>query len=259
MGLIDIHTHLLPCFDDGPQSSTEAAAMLEAAWAGGTREIVATPHMFHSHLGSDDREEVEALFAGWRSELLEEMERPRPAIHLGAENYVSSEFAEALAVKRVLTLAGSRYLLIEFWPMILAGAARNAIATIQEAGYVPVLAHVERYGFLQDEPGLLEQLIEGGVVAQVNAGAILGRQGLRIARLADRWLRRGWVAVVASDGHSVTFRPPDLGEVASYLESRFGGETAELCLTRNPSALLADGSPTLPPPASERRWWKRRV
>ncbi len=264
MEYVDLHSHVLPGIDDGAQSFAESLDMLAAASGAGTRHMVATPHMFQPGLGSDDPAVVEAAFDDF-SERLEGRRRDpdgsavgKIEVHLGSENYVCTELLTAVASRRVLTLGGSRYLLVEFWPPTTASAARHAISEIQDSGYVPVLAHVERYSFLQHEPEMLEQLVDGGCLAQVNSAAILGLHGLPITQLTDRWLRRRLIAVVASDSHGLAPRRPELDQVAEHLEARYGANTAELCLRDNPRAILADESTTLPPEEARSRWWRRR-
>jgi protein-tyrosine phosphatase len=261
MGYVDVHSHLLPGIDDGPESMVEALDILACAHAAGTSAMVATPHMFQPGLGSDDPAAVRAAFASLRERAAGEEDWAAASVemHLGAENFLGEALLEAAAADSVVTLGGTRALLVELWPMTAGGAARHALDALLSLGYLPVLAHVERYGFLREDPSLLEELVAAGCVAQVNAGAVIGRHGLPTVQLVDRWLRRGLVTVVASDAHNVTSRPPALDEAASVLRSRHGDATADLCLRVNPSALLA-GEPLTPPPssASRRRWWHRR-
>ncbi|MDH3523058.1 MAG: hypothetical protein OES32_05665 [Acidobacteriota bacterium] len=263
MDLVDIHSHVLPGADDGAATFAEAVEMLAIARAAATAEIVATPHMFAAGLGSDDAAAVRALFDRF-VERLQQLDEAagaaadRPRLHLGAENYVSAELLEAMAAGRVQTLGPSRSLLVELWPLTTASAARHAVDRIQAAGYVPVVAHVERYRFLHERPALLEELVGAGWVAQVNGAAVLGQDGLKTAQLADRWLRRGLVSVIASDGHGARVRSPALDEVRIHVESRYGATTARLCLRDNPLALLADRPVVLPPEVPRFRWPGRR-
>lgn len=259
MGYVDIHSHLLPGLDDGAGSFAEAVEMLRAARRCGTVAMVATPHMFQPGLGSDDPAAVRAAFAALRRRLDDAAGAAGAVVelHLGAENYVGDRLLAAAADRTALTLGGSAALLVELWPPTAAGTARRALEALLALGYTPVLAHVERYGCLREEPLLLEQLVAAGCVAQVNSGAVVGRHGLATVQLVDRWLRRGLVAVVASDGHDVTSRPPQLDEAAGLLASRHGAAMAELCLTANPRALLA-GRPVTLPVVPRSRWWSRR-
>lgn len=262
MSYVDLHCHLLPALDDGPGTFADSVAMIEVAWEAGTRRMVATPHMFQERLGSDDAPAVTGFFADFERRLASHrVERGGGYLDgleltLGAENYVGEAFLSALAEGRVLSLGASRYLLMEFWPMVTATTARQAIDVVIEHNYVPVLAHVERYGFLHGEPRRLENLLAAGCVAQVNASAVLGHQGLRFAQLTDRWLSRGLIAVVASDGHGAESRRPELHEVADHLESRYGHATESACLRDNPEAILADQAPVLPV-VERRSWWRR--
>jgi protein-tyrosine phosphatase len=260
---VDLHCHLLPALDDGPASFPEAVAMIEVAWQAGTRRMVATPHMFQAGLGCDDPERVADLFAEFERALAARRQGgDGPALEglelaLGAENFVGEAFLRALESGRILSLGASRYVLIEFWPLVAANTAIHAVDALRERGLVPVIAHVERYGFLHDDPRRLEPLLAAGCVAQVNASALLGHQGLRPAQLTDRWLRRGWIGVVASDGHGATTRPAVLEAAADCLRSRYGAATAEACLRDNPAAILADGTVALPPAQKSNHWWRR--
>jgi protein-tyrosine phosphatase len=254
MGYVDLHTHVLPGLDDGAGSFAEAVEILAAARRAGTTAMVATPHMFQPGLGSDDPAAVRQAFARFR-ERLAAAEAGAVELYLGAENFVGEPLLDAAREDAALTLGGTRALLVEFWPLTTAGAARHAVDSLLAAGYTPVLAHVERYGFLQQEPALLERFVGAGCVAQVNASAVVGHHGLATVQRVDRWLRGGLIAVVASDGHNVSSRPPRLDEAAAALASRHGAAVAELCLSDNPRALLA-GLPVTPPPSRPARWWR---
>jgi len=261
MGYTDIHCHLLPGIDDGAADLEESVGMLTAARAAGSSAIVATPHMFQHGLGSEDPDEVRRRFESFLEALEafrdEHDGAPAVDLHMGAENFVGAELLQAVTDGSALTLAGSRFLLVEFWPLTAAGAARQALDVILQTGVVPVLAHVERYRFLQDDPDLLEALVGSGCIAQSNAGAVLGDQGLRATELTDRWLRRGLVHVIASDGHGLGRRRPELAAVAEHLERRYGSEMAHCCIESNPQAIVQDATPEPPPVEPRRRWWRR--
>ncbi len=261
MAFVDIHSHVLPGVDDGARSFADAVEMLAVARASGTEQIVATPHMFAPGVGSDDPEVVQAAYDDFVSRLDrdERVALEGLRVHLGAENYVSGELIAALEAGRALTLGASRSLLLEFWPLTAKSAALQALDRVQAAGYLPVVAHVERYRFLHEAPETLDQMVGAGCVAQVNASAILGDQGLEVAQLTDRWLRRGLISVVASDAHGLGRRSPELGAVHRRLESRYGAATARLCLRLNPLALLASEPTTRPPETRRFRWWRKRA
>lgn len=259
MRFVDVHCHLLPGLDDGPPSIAETLAMLRLAHAGGTRVMVATPHCFLPPYGNSDpvvlansfrrlTEHLEGLRAedtGGEFRFLGDM-----ALYLGAENYVSPEFLEALAKGAVVPLNDSRYLLIEFPPYLAFEAALSTVERILQAGFFPVLAHVERYSFFHKGTKRLAGLVRMGCVAQVNASTVLGSSGRGLARVADRLLDRGLVQILASDGHGTQARSPDLGRVAEALGRKHPAERVALWLWENAAHLLENKPPV--------RWGSRR-
>lgn len=249
MGFIDLHSHILPGLDDGASSVDETLAMLRLAHAGGTRVMVATPHCFlppydngePAIVGNSFRRLVEHLESLGRLDetgeysFLDDLE-----LRLGAENYVSPEFFDALASKSVVGIDSSRYLLVEFAPLLPWTSALAAIERIFQAGRVPVLAHVERYLFFRKRPKRLAELREMGCVAQLNAATLLGASGRGPARLASRLLGKGLIDVIASDGHGVDSRRPDLGRAAAALGKRHPEDRIALWLWENAARILED-------------------
>ena len=227
--------------------------MLRRAHEGGTRTLVATPHMFMPLFDNLDPDLVRLSFerlTGHLSELadhhglefLSEL-----TLHLGAEHYVSVEFLEALAEHRVLTLNDTSYLLIKFPPLFSLDMAISAVERVLGAGYVPVLAHVERYGFVQRKPSHLAGFRKLGCVCQLNAdslspveGRVASRgAGRRASRLAWSLVERGLVQLIASDGHDPSDRPPDLGRAFEALEREGINPTTASWLWENPQQIMA--------------------
>lgn len=245
-GHVDLHCHVLPGLDDGPVTLADTVELLRAAWAGGTRGVVATPHMFLPPFDLEDPEQVCRSFDGCRAELDRLSEREEYAflaeleLWLGAENRLTPELLAAVAERRAITLAGSRYLLLEFPPLLpvqqmIAGAER-----IVAAGLVPVVAHVERYPRLVARGAA--QLAARGCVLQINAASVLGRWGSALRRRSVRLLRDGTVAVIASDGHDGTQRSASLERPARWLRKRFGAERASAWLDDTPRRIVANRS-----------------
>lgn len=252
MRFIDLHSHILPGVDDGASTLEETLAMLAMAHAGGTRGLVATPHCFLEPWNNTDPVVISNSFdrltshvaglaeAGGAEEELGEMQ-----LYLGAENYVSPEFFEALEEERVVSLNASRYLLVEF-PMFLPPHAALASAErILHAGYFPVLAHVERYPFFQRGPKRLAQFVEMGCVTQVNASTFLGAMGRGSVRLARKLLDANLVHLIASDGHGTSARRPDLSRAAEALAGRYSEESVNRWMWQNAARILEDKPPLL--------------
>jgi len=240
---VDVHVHVLPGLDDGPATMEEAVAMLRTAHGTGTRVLVATPHMFTPAFGNFDPEAVRRAFAGFLAALDEYREREEFVfldeleLCLGAENYLSTEFLQALDEGNLIALNNGGHLLIEFPPMFAFEMALSAIERIQAAGFTPVLAHVERYPFLQHDPARIEACRELGALTQLNARTLLGDEVDGIVRRAREWVRRGQVDLIASDAHGVHRRRPDLSRAAERLSGPRSPDAATL-LWKNPLWVL---------------------
>ncbi|MDA2937878.1 hypothetical protein MYX75_06410 [Acidobacteria bacterium AH-259-A15] len=255
MNFVDIHTHVLPGVDDGAASIDETIAMLRMAYDGGTRKIVATPHMFFDLFKNNDFVEIRDRFDQLTSDLNSYQDTfpflKAIEVYPGAENYASPEFLEALGQGCVLTLNGSRYLLVEFSPMLPFSQIENVIQRVFAAGYTPVIAHSERYAAIQEDPMRMVRFWEMGCVTQVNADSLLGGWGSRATKCAKALLEEGLVNVIASDGHRVRWRPPVLEGVFGKLESEYAGEDVAAWMVENPQGILANESLEVSYPAKD--------
>ena len=114
----------------------------------------------------------------------------------------------------------------------------EAVKLVTDEGYVPMIAHVERYAPLQQEWSFAYELRERGALLQLNAGSVLGREGLRQRLLCKKLLQKDLVTVIASDAHDTRIRTPQLRQCAEHLENKYGRKTASLLLSGNPKAIL---------------------
>jgi protein-tyrosine phosphatase len=252
MRFVDIHSHLIPDLDDGARSLLETIEMLRHAHEYGTRGIVATPHMFHTSFDVFRPLSVRDAYARMvkrltRLSAADEFRFLREVqIYLGSENFVSPEFLAAVQRREVLTLNGSRYLLVEFPPFLPFEAAHSSVDEVLAAGLTPVLAHVERYSFFARRPGRAADLKRKGCVLQVNAEAIVDLEGGSAASALRPLFEAGLVEVVASDGHDTQRRRPELQTACRVLSEVFSEETAATLLWENPARIVRDRELVLP-------------
>jgi protein-tyrosine phosphatase len=248
MHFVDLHCHLLPSIDDGSSSIVETVEMLRVAHRRGTRGIVATPHTFQPMFAAFSSMELIGAFSRMMEELnelsrqeqysfLQEMD-----VHLGAENFASAEFREALEKRKVLTLNGSRYLLVEFSSFMPFPLIEAAVDQILEHELTPVLAHVERYEFSYQLPESLDDLKRRGCVIQINAEAFDRRRNGEVMEFALSLARRGVLDVIASDGHDVRGRPPVVQGAFETLRRELPEVAVETWMSANPSRILANQS-----------------
>lgn len=221
-GFTDIHHHLLYGVDDGAQSLQMSLKMAQRAYRGGTRTIIATPHVtpgveqideqkFHKRL---DEIHAACRQAGMDLRLL-----------LGAEILYTDMTCRLLAEGRVPTLAGTEYVLVEFMPGVRYDALYKALEGILRAGYLPVVAHMERYACLASSPRRAEMLKKEleGVLFQMNNSTILGGRGFFSDLHTRRFLEEGLIDITASDAHNLRERPTRMLEAYEKLKEDYDG------------------------------------
>lgn len=253
--MIDLHSHILHAVDDGAQTLAEAVAMARAAVAQGVTTMAATPHG-HSSVGAwagysvlkvhDRLDELRAALAAAGVPL---------TLVPGTEIFGEPGALERLRAREVLPYGESRAVLVEFPLGIALGAAEQIIFAFQLAGHRVVVAHPERYRFVQEDPNTLAPLVERGALMQLTGDALLGNQGERMTHLARTMLGHGLVQVLASDAHGPHYRRlPNLGPARERAAELVGEATADLITRGIPAAILADGLITPPRPERVRRW-----
>ena len=236
--MTDIHCHILPGVDDGAESMDEALAMARMAWESGVRRIIATPHCNLSDFSNFRSAELAKHFV----ELRRAVEQAGIGVEIlpGAEIFTTPQVPELLQQKKLLTLANSRYLLMEFYFDEDAETMNSLLQQVAALDYVPVIAHPERYDAVQRDPYLVGHWFHSGYVIQLNKGSILGRLGRRAEAAADWILERGLAHTVASDAHSSEVRTPHMTEIRRYLTDRGDSTYANILLTVNPDRIAHD-------------------
>lgn len=202
--MIDIHTHILPHFDDGAKSSEMSAAMLKAEAGQGVDTVVLTSHYYGKKRSPSE-------FIEKRQELFERIKPRIPSgmrVILGAEVHFSGvNLAEYEELAR-LCIEGTKYILIEF--PFTSVWTKNLLDTLYEfmrdTGCIPIIAHAERYPEVLKRPALITELVHMGCLIQVNATSFLSKQDRKIALAL---LKHGYMHCIGSDAHDMTQRAPD--------------------------------------------------
>lgn len=234
--MIDIHTHVIPGVDDGPQSWGEAIEMCRMAWEDGTKVMVATPHAYnglYGQEGQDISEEIVVLkhklkACGIGLEILR-----------GAEIHSRPDLPEILERMPTLTLNSSgNYFLLEFPHTFIPPNVEQLIFQLTLKGFIPIIAHPERNMQVQRDVSLIEALIEKGALCQVTAMSISGHFGQRASKCVEELLQSEFVHLVASDAHSVENRPPVLSEAYRVVEKKMGNKKAKELFELNPGKIV---------------------
>ena len=231
--MIDLHSHILPGLDDGARDMREALNMAAMAAQSGVTAMAVTPHCIHG-----DARAVAQTCQMLRRKL-QQAEIPLE-LYLGMEIFGTPETAELLRQGILTTLNGSRYPLIEFGFQTDGEAETEILESVVQAGYRPVVAHPERYEYVQQEPALINHWHKMGCLLQVNRGSLLGRFGTAARDMALELVDRGFATVVASDAHSASMRTPWMADVRHLLRETFPSSAARYLLRENPWRILND-------------------
>ncbi|MEQ8833541.1 MAG: CpsB/CapC family capsule biosynthesis tyrosine phosphatase [Miltoncostaeaceae bacterium] len=239
--MIDLHTHLLPDIDDGPDWLPESLAMARAAHAGGTRTMVCTPHMIE-HYPTEPaavHETVVSVQAALTEAGLDMTLVPGGEIDIAHLATMSDEDL------RLASIGGRRrWLLLEMpyrgWPVDFGGL----LDRLEIRGYGVILAHPERADAVQRHPDRMRELLGRGALVQLTAGSFLGEYGPQARRMARTLLSGGMAHFLASDAHGPgPRRGPGLREGLEAAAEAVRAEVAELewMVQDGPAAVLAGG------------------
>jgi protein-tyrosine phosphatase len=228
--MVDLHCHILPGLDDGPEAIEESIAMAESAIVDGITRVVATPHCSSEYLF--DFDQVRRL----RDELQVKI-GSRLQLATGCDFHLNPENLESLRRNPAIYCINQRdYLLVEFNEISIPPAMDQTLHDIQLAGLRPVITHPERNSILRAHPERLKKWVQQGCFVQVTGGALTGNFGPSCQTDSLRWIREGLVHFVASDAHNTRSRPLKLLPAYDVVLDQFSEEKARCLFIENPLA-----------------------
>ena len=231
--MIDIHCHILPSIDDGPETMEETIGMFRIAEADSITKIVATPHYRHGE--EPDALKIQEKIASVRDSL------PANGISVellgGADIRLTYELMRGIENKEIPTINNSRYFLLEL-PDIIPPQIAECLFEARIRGYLPVITHPERNYSLLAAPERIKGLRAAGAYFQLTAMSVTGKFGRKIKNLSEELLKKGYADFVATDAHSRERRPPVLS--AAYRDSvaLLNRKEADRIFFENPKALI---------------------
>ncbi len=234
--MIDIHNHLIPRFDDGPQSLEESIEMLRQAREQGITDVFAT-----SHFNELIPKELEKEYFDKLGELREEVMTRGISINIysGSENFYHHYVDKTIKSSKVTSLGGfGQYILIEFPMFQMPDGVEDVLFRLSVDSYIPIIAHPERYNAILGKPARALDFIRYGGLLQVNGGSILGQFGRDVQKVALELLKQQLVHFVASDAHSPDGRTFVLRQVFEFLKNELPGDYLKELLYTNPRAII---------------------
>lgn len=236
--MIDLHCHLLPNVDDGPETVREAIALARMAVADGITVSVLTPHI-HPVRYVNTRSSLQRTFEDFRQIL--KLEGIPLAVRLGGEMRLSPESLELILEEEVPflgTVDGYRIVLLEFpHPIIPVGSAAF-VRKLLDMKIRPLIAHPERNKMIMHNPEKIRPFVDMGCWLQITAGSIVGRFGDAPRKTALNLLENEWVWVIASDAHNPDNRPANLSEGRDAIARLFGASLAQRMALDRPARII---------------------
>lgn len=231
--MIDIHSHILPGMDDGAQDIYDTLEMVNIAAKNGVTSIIATPHCnipsgYKNYFGDN---------------YIKTVQRVRQAVHKegipvqilpGAEAMGTSDLPQLLQEGKIMTLNQGRYLLMEFFFDEDPEFVNCLLEEVKDLQAIPVIAHAERYKFVQKYPNLVYHWRSKGYPVQINKGSISGKFGRRARETAYLLLNHHLVSVVASDAHSPYVRTPNMRTEYEQILQEYPESYANMLFHENP-------------------------
>lgn len=230
-GMIDIHAHILPGIDDGARDPAEALRLIRRLAELGFTGVIATPHYSRRIEQTGLKALVEELQQNISGECPEFM------IYLGQEIFYHDELTERLRQGKALTMAGGRYVLVEFEPSVSYGMLYQGIRKLETAGYYAILAHIERYACLRSKDRISD-LAASGCMLQMNYESLQGRWFDKEVRWCRRQVLKGQIDLLGTDMHRLDYRPPEIGKALQWLRKHIGSDYLEKLTYTNPMRII---------------------
>ena len=233
--MIDFHTHILPNIDDGSRSIEETFNLIKEAKNAGFEAIISTSHYIEEYYETNTPERevwINAIYENLKARNID------INLYLGNEIYMSENIIKLLEEGKASTINDTSYVLFE---MPLNAEPMNLYDVIYEMlqyKLVPILAHPERYTFVQKEPELIYDLIEKGVLMQANFGSILGMYGEKAQIIVKKFFESNMIHFLGTDVHRQNTIYPKVSEALVEITQIIGQEKVKELTTINPKLVL---------------------
>ncbi len=243
--MIDMHSHILPNIDDGAKSIEETFQLIKEAKQVGFDAIISTSHYMEGYY-----ETASAEREVWVNAIYEKLQEQNMDIklYLGNEIYFSENIVALLKERKASTINDTSYVLFEMPLNVEPLNLYDVIYEMLQYELVPILAHPERYSFVQKEPELIYDLIQKGVYMQANYASIIGKYGKKAQFIVKKFLTNDMIHFLGSDVHRKESIYPRIPEILKELENIIGVEKLEKLTTINPKLVLQNKKIDMPEP-----------
>ena len=234
---IDIHCHILYGIDDGSKNYEESIELLKQHAIMGATDVILTPHYIeNTKYKTNNKEKLNLL-----ETLKEEAEKLNLNLYLGNEVFVNNNLEEQILNGEIRTLNNTRYLLIELPMTNKIKNLKEIIYELKIKGITPIIAHPERYEYVQKNPKYISELIEEGALFQANYGSILGVYGNAPKRTIKKLLKYNYISFLGTDIHYPNSKIyKEFEKAIKKISKIIGEERLEELVQHNPRRVLDD-------------------
>ena len=198
---VDMHSHILPGIDDGSQSVFDSIDMIEHLSSKGKKKLIMTPHIMHG-VYNNTPEIIQGKLNLLRLEV--QNRGINMQLEAAAEYYLDEAFLAKLEKDEPLLCFGiQKFVLFETSYMNSSPLYNNAVFLMKAQGYTPVLAHPERYVYAQHDFSVYENLLERGVLFQLNTNSLTGYYSIPAQKMAEKFIDKGMVHFIGTDCHKM--------------------------------------------------------
>lgn len=225
MQLYDMHTHILPEFDDGAKTVEESLTLLESLKKQGITNVCLTPHFYTNEISLEDFLEARKVaFEKFKPSIPEDM-----SIVLGTEVYITRFLFSNKDLSQI-TYGKSKYILTEFgYTSKFSEKTMNYLYQLRDNyGLLPIMPHVERYPTLMENPKLIEELQDMGVIIQTNIQNYSKKAPLFRKRKLLKYINEGLIDILGSDTHAMDHNSPEVfSEAVECIVQKCGQDTLD--------------------------------
>lgn len=235
--MIDFHSHIIYNVDDGSNSKENSIKLLKQASNAGFNKIILTPHYIKEYYECNT-DEIKSIIEELENEC--KNENIDLKLYQANEIYISNHIVEFLQNKLATTINNSKYVLFELpmneEPLNLL----EVVYDLKDSGYIPIIAHPERYTYIQKDPNKLLELIDLGVLFQANYGSIIGQYGKDSKKTVTLLLKNNFIHFLGSDVHVSGNTYKEIENIFNELRKILDEEQIEELIEKNIEKVLND-------------------
>lgn len=217
--MFDLHSHILPCIDDGAKDIEESLKLLEMMKENGITSVVATPHFYPQDTNIEDFLLERNMSYNTLKEQLKH--KDLPTVYLGCEMLYFDGLGYSTSLGK-LCINGTNFLLLELsFYSINERLFENLTNLIKQSGIIPIIAHIERYYKAKNYKKLINYILENRIPVQINAASFFIPS---FKRTLKKLLKTNAIIVLGTDSHSSDMRPPKLKDALEFIEKKYGSD-----------------------------------